>query len=58
MQAFAVSGGQFEDAIISGEDENIARRVKNGGADFAVLQVFSTSSFVSGSSEPSRNSEM
>ena len=40
MQAFAVAGRQFEDPIVSGQNKNVPCRVENGGADFAVLQMF------------------
>ena len=40
VQTLAVTGGQLEDEIISGQDENVTRRVENRGTDFAGLQVF------------------
>ena len=39
MEALAVAKWQLEDAVVCGEDENVARGVEDGGADLAVLEM-------------------
>ena len=39
MEALAVAKRELKDAVVGGEDEDVACGVKNGGADFAVLEV-------------------
>jgi hypothetical protein len=39
MQAFAEVGWQLKDAFVGHKDDDIARGIKNGGADFAMLKV-------------------
>jgi hypothetical protein len=39
VEALAVAEGKLEDAVIGGEDEDVARGVENGGADLAVFEV-------------------
>jgi hypothetical protein len=59
MQALVVASGRFEDAIVSGQDENIAHRVQNMAEQISRFsRCFSASSFVSDGSESSRSSEM
>lgn len=39
MQPFAETERQFKGALIRGQDQDVARRIENGRADFAVFQV-------------------
>jgi hypothetical protein len=39
VQPFAKANREFEGSIIGGQDDDIARRIQNGGADLAVIQV-------------------
>jgi hypothetical protein len=39
MQPIAESGGKLENPIVRRENQNIARRIQNCGANFAVLQM-------------------
>ena len=39
VQAFGVANGEFEGAIVAGEDEDVAGGIEDGGADPAVPEV-------------------
>jgi hypothetical protein len=39
VEALAVAEWKLEDAVIGGEDEDVACGIEDGGADFAVLEV-------------------
>jgi hypothetical protein len=39
VEAFAVADGEFEGAIVGGEDEDVASGIEDGGTDLAVLEV-------------------
>jgi hypothetical protein len=39
VQPFAEANRKFEGSIIGSQDDDIARRIQNGGADLAVIQV-------------------
>jgi hypothetical protein len=39
VEAFAITEGQLEDAIVSREDEDVSRGIEHCRADFAVFEV-------------------
>jgi len=39
VEAFAISEGKLEDAIVCGKDEDVARGVEDSRADLAVSQM-------------------
>jgi hypothetical protein len=39
VEAFAVADGEFEGAIVGGEDEDVASGIEDGGTNFTVLEV-------------------
>jgi hypothetical protein len=39
MKATAEAGREFENAIVTSQNEDVPRRIEDGGTDFAVLQM-------------------